>query len=251
VDKHLFALYLENLSNLIYNLKKNQTFELADKSLHNRLTRVLRLKENEQFVLFDKNLNTKLSLNSQTFENTKKIYITIKEINKNKALEPEVIFCPSLLKKNAFEEIIYTAAQMGANVIQPVITEKVQRKWGGEKERERLQKIMICACEQSKNFVMPVLHDPIELEVFLKKSDSKNSKKILFDDSGKPILDLLKNLNKQQKLFLMFGPEGGFSEKEIELIKVAGFVAYALTPTILRSVDAVILGLGCVASVVR
>jgi len=179
LDKHVFSFHLENLSDLVSNLNTNQTLEFADKTLHHRLIDVLRLKESENFVLFDDNINVEFSIQPQTFENKKKIFASILKINPNKPLSPEIIFCPSLLKKSYFQDACYIAAQMGINIIQPVLTQKVQRQWGGQKEKERLHKIMISASEQSKNFVIPELMKPVNLQNLL-KSLQNDTKKVFF-----------------------------------------------------------------------
>jgi len=47
----------------------------------------------------------------------------------------------------------------------------------------------------------------------------------------------------------MFGPEGGLTKQEEDLLKENDFEFYVLTPTVLRSVEAVAVGLGSVRSI--
>ena len=247
--KHIFSIFFENLSDLILNLKSGQIFELKNKTLYQRLIKVLRLKTNNHFILFDKNLNVEFSLGSKIFFKDEIIFPTILKINQNKSFKPEIIFCPALLKRSSFEQVIYIAAQMGVDVIQPVITEKIQKKWWSEKEKNRLYKIMISACEQSKNFIIPQLIDPALLKDFSKLQI--NAKKVFFDMNGKNIFNLLQDLNnkKVDKIILMFGPEGGLTDQELNLLKSYSFEFFALTPTILKSVQAVAAGLAIVRSI--
>ncbi len=66
---------------------------------------------------------------------------------------PEIRWCIPLIAKEAFEDIVYNFTAMGVASIQPLVTEKVKRSWGGDRERARLDRIMIAAAEQSKQFV--------------------------------------------------------------------------------------------------
>ncbi|MCK4650652.1 RsmE family RNA methyltransferase [Candidatus Babeliales bacterium] len=249
-DKHLFSIYFENFSDLILNLKVDQDFVCKNKILYKRLFHILRLKCDEHFILFDKNINTELVLLEKSFEKENIIFAKILKINKNKPLSPQIIFCPSMLKKSSFENIVYTASSIGVSQINPIETEKVKRRFGDIKENNRLSKIIISACEQSKNFFIPQLNTSMELSNFLKIVQNKNIKKVVFDTNGMPLFDLLKNLHEKliKKLVLMFGPEGGFTDQELELLKNHSFEFYKLTPTTLRSVEAISVGLGSVRS---
>ncbi len=248
-DKHTFAIYVSNISALATGLKVDQELQITERDLHQRIAKVLRLKSNESVILFNDKINVELQILSKTFENKKTVFGSILKIEQNKPLSPEIILCPFLLKKSFFEDVVYTAAQMGANFICPILGEKVQAKINWEKESERLHKIMIAACEQSKNFVLPKLQEPEELKTFLSKIGE--GKKIYFDVDGKPLFDLLKDLhqNKSEKIFLVFGPESGLAEFEIDLLKSNDFQTYLLTPTILRAVEAVTVGLGIIRSI--
>ncbi len=258
VAKHVFTIFFAQLSEIIKNSTDNK-IQIRDKDLYKRLISVLRLKFDERFILFDEKINATFALDKKTFDNKKVIYAEFLQQNQNKSLAPEVIFCPALLKRSSFADVTYFAAQMGANEILPIITEKTQRKWGGSKEQERLQKIIVSACEQSKNFVLPKLNDPLKLQDFLKDfriedsriEDSKKIKKILFDPDGKPLIDLFNELNnkKIEKIFILIGPEGDFLDSEIDLIKKSGFVFYKLTKAILRSTEAASVGLGSIRSI--
>jgi len=211
------------------------------------------LSESENLIFFDKNINILVELLPKTFKNNKSLYLKILEKNKNKKLEPEVILCTGLIKKSSFEELVYNACVLGANIIQPIFTDKCQQKWAGQKELQRLDKIIIAACEQSKNYSVPELKEPIIISKILEDLKDKNYKKIFFESDQLKSTELIKELSKnsQNKIVLFFGPEGGFSDTEILKFQGNNFVGYSLTETILRSQEAVIVGLGLVRIVTR
>lgn len=207
-DAHRFALYVDGLSNIA---KQNKTeFAYKEKALYQRITKVLRLQKNERCILFDNHIHITLELAPEMFTSKNTISGTISAWEKNKSLYPRIILCPSLVQKHFFENIVYSAAQMGVQTIIPIITQKVKRNWLAEKEKARLNKIMVAACEQAKQFIIPTLHDPISFENFVKAPD-KTYQNVFFDTGETPLIDLLLKLDnsKLKAIRLFFGPEGG------------------------------------------
>ena len=76
----------------------------------------------------------------------------------NQSLTPQITLYIGLAKQNNWPEILYSAAQLGITTIQPIITERAQTKLPAE---HRLQQIMISACEQAKQFMLPIVKQPI------------------------------------------------------------------------------------------
>ncbi|MFH1461921.1 MAG: RsmE family RNA methyltransferase [bacterium] len=253
MSKHVFSIYIEDLSSILSNLNKNDEFDFKDKKTHDRIINTLRLQKDDELIFFNNSINIKIQLLDKTFENNKFIYAQIIEKKESKVLKPEIILCPSLIKKHSLEELVYNAAAMGATIIRPVITEKVQRKWGFEKEKERLEKIIIAACEQSKNYVLPELHGPIKLPMLLNGLENLAGKKIFFESDQKPLMEIIPDIasHKNGKIILFFGPEGGLTNQEVLLLRTKGFEGCSLTETILRSQEAVTVGLGVVRSILR
>ena len=253
--RHHFSLYCENLSPLISGLKVGDKLEVKDLNLRKRVVDILRLKAGENFLLFDDVCNVFLALLKDSFERKKLLAASVLQINKNILIKPEIILCPSLVKRIFFEDIVYFAAQMGASRICPLLTEKVNKSWLDTKAIERLKKIMISACEQSRNFVIPNLCSPVKLQAFLSSEGVVESKikKICFHDTGDSLFGLLKDLHEKryEKIYLLFGPEGDFTKEELQALQKQKIQFSVLTPTILRSVDAVAVGLGAVRSVAK
>jgi len=249
---HLFAIY--SLHPLPAQLKAEDVLELRDAELWNRITRILRLIEEEKVILFDHNIQVTIKILPATFQRKGWLVGTVIDVTLHQPLKPEVHLYPCLLKKDAFEEVVYVAAQMGVTTITPVVSDKIQRRWGGEHEFERLKKIMIAACEQSKNFVLPQINQPQKFDDVqkqwqeIKKETAVN---IAFYEGGKPLKNLMPLLtdHKIQSINLIFGPEGGFAEAELDLLTSNQVYFSALTPTILRAKEAITVGVGIVRSI--
>ena len=73
--------------------------------------------------------------------------------------------------------------------------------------------------------------------------------KILFEPTGQKLPQVI-GLNEKSKSWeVAIGPEGGFTDAELEILTKKSFISCSLTPTILRSIDAVTVGLGCMRSI--
>lgn len=231
MPKHEFAVYIKNL-NFVGN-----NFKISDEQAYHRLVRVLRVSENDQIVLFNKEFNILTTI----LEITKKeIIFELLHKQRNKNNGPKITVLLSVLKQDSFEEAIYFCCELGADIIQPVFTDKVHQKKLDIKHYERLQKIIISAAEQSKNFCFPELNTAKSLDQVLNGLPN-NSLKVLFDASGNKFNN---QITQSNNIYLMFGPEGDLTEQEKEKLKSAEFYFCALTSTILRSQTAVAVGLG-------
>lgn len=250
-DRHSFTLFYQDLSKLALR-KKYDVVDIVDRKLWHRIIKVLRLKIGEQFILFDNSYNVQFMLLKETFSGKDKVSVKILSTKQNVMLKPHLILIPCLLKKDAFEDIIYAAAQMGVNEIIPVLSEKTRCWWRGERELKRLFNIMIAACEQSKSFIIPRFCAPVNIKdvVFDIRKDHKKSFKVHFDPTGRKLIGLLQSINDDlaRTVILLFGPEGGLTNEEKELLLDSGFESYSLTSTILRSREAIIVGTGGVRS---
>ncbi len=246
---HCFSFYSRHT---LPNSEVGRVVEIYNEDLSVRITRVLRLRAGETIIIFDDVYSQLLRLEASTFQSKKIITATVLERTVHKQLKPRVNLCIGLLKKEPFQEIAYYAAAMGATHLVPVITAKVQRSWGGEKELERLTKIMIAAAEQSKQFILPKIEEPLTFEHFRLSSfcTPQMQSGVYFDVHGQPLLKQLNQYKTAQpkSITLFWGPEGGLLPQETAALDHLGFSCSVLTPTVLRAVDAVAVGLGSFVS---
>lgn len=237
--KHEFAFYCATQTK--FNV--GQTISINDIALVNRLTNIVRLKPGEQFILFDQTKYAHCIL----IEATKKmVTVTVVSTAAHAALNPDIEVLLPILKREDFELALYAMVELGATKVQLVETQKAQRSWGGAKDMERATRIMVAAAEQSKNFVLPIIAAPVQLQSAVDSLKSPGVAKIFFDPDGSTVLDIIQSIKSQkpQRIVLLVGPEGDLTEQEKSMLTEQGFVFCALTPTILRSVQAAQLGLG-------
>lgn len=236
---HVFALYY-----LALPVEKS-SFVVHDEAVMRRIVDVLRLRQGERVILFNRDMRVDAIVEKVE---KKSITISVQKKQTNSALKPSITLALPILKKEAFEEAVYAATEIGATSIQPIITSKVHRELY-PKEHERLTRIIISAAELSKNFSFPELREPMSLDEYL-KSLTNDEIKIFCDPQGTPAYELLQGFKKQEhaSYVLMIGPEGDLTHEEKMSLQEKKFLLCALTPTILRAQQAVTVALGILRS---
>ena len=213
-----------------------------DKSQSHYLTKVMRIKENEVFSLFNKNGEWEakvlgISKNIVEFKTTKQLR------QKENFKDLWLAFSP--IKSNYQNFMIQKATELGVTKFLPIIFDRtVVRKIN----KERLEKIVIEASEQSNRINVPTIEDAQDLNGFLKK----NSMDLIFTDlnSNNDKIDKFKLTDKP--VCIIIGPEGDFSETEREKILSFNSVqAIKINENILRSETAVISAISIINYVIN
>lgn len=137
------------------------------------------------------------------------------------------------------------AVELGVNEITPLFTEYCVVQLTNNralKRHEHWQAVIISACEQSGRNTIPVLNYPTTLTEWL--GTCSLCTRLILDPAASTALSTIK-LTKPE-LVLTTGPEGGFSQTEIEQARQAGFEGVTLGPRVLRTESAALAGLAAV-----
>ena len=222
------------MSNIRLFFPKSLSLNLSDKldkSQSHYVSKVMRIKENEFFSLFNSSGEweakiTSISKSIVGFNVTKQLR------QKENLKELWLAFSP--IKSNYFNFMIQKATELGVTKILPIIFDRtIVRKIN----KERLEKIIIEAAEQSNRIQVPNIEDSQNLNNFL----DENNVDLIFTDlnSNNNKVDL-KKLNDNPTCIIV-GPEGDFSESEREeILSYKGVQAIKINENILRSETAVI-----------
>ncbi len=148
-----------------------------------------------------------------------------------------------LPKGDKLDLIVQKGTELGMAGIVPFEAERSIVKWDakkGDKKVERLRKIAKEAAEQCHRTVIPNVASTASFKQLIEQSASYDV--LLFADeedakSGNPnrMAERLKNVHPEQTVLTVFGPEGGLSRNEAEVLRSAGFLPIALGPRILRT----------------
>ena len=214
------------------SLSLNLIAEL-DKSQSHYVNKVMRVKKNETFSLF----NGSGEWEAKIKKISKGIvgFIITKQL-RQKENTKEVWLAFSPIKSNYFNFMIQKATELGVTKFIPIIFDRtIVRKIN----KERLEKIIIEATEQSNRINVPILEKPQNLKKFL----TNNSRKIdlIFTDlnTSQKKLEINKQANKP--LCAIIGPEGDFSEKERkQILNFEGVSPIKINENILRAETATI-----------
>ena len=220
----------------------SEMIERLDKSQSHYLTKVMRVKENEVFSLFNKNGEWEAKIIGISKNIVK--FKTIKQLRqKENTKELWLAFSP--IKSNYQNFMIQKATELGVTKFLPIIFDRtVVRKIN----KERLEKILIEASEQSNRINVPIIEDVQDLNGFLKK----NLMDLIFTDLNSNNEKIDKSKLTDKPVCIIIGPEGDFSEAEREKILSFNSVqAIKINENILRSETAVISAISIVNYVIN
>jgi len=210
-----------------------------DKSQSHYLNKVMRIKPNENFSLFNSSgeWEAKINLISKGI-----VEFTVIKHLRTKENSNEFWLAFSPIKSNYFNFMIQKSTELGITKFLPIIFDRsIVRKIN----KQRLEKIIIEAAEQSNRINVPEIEKPQNLKSFLSKN--KNKMNLIFTDlnSKNRKLDLNKLTNKP--ICIIIGPEGDFSETEREeILSYEGVNSLKINENILRSETAAISAISVV-----
>ena len=200
------------------------------------LTKVMRVKIGENFSLFNKSGEWLAKINNISSD---KVEFSIQEKLRNKENSVDIWLAFSPIKSNYSNFMIQKATELGVTKFIPIIFDRtIVRKIN----KERLEKVIIEAAEQSNRITVPSIEDPQKLKSFL-----NNDMDLIFTDlnTANTKIDLTKLTTKPTCVII--GPEGDFSEQEREeILKFNGVQSVKINENILRSETAVISALSII-----
>lgn len=146
-------------------------------------------------------------------------------------------------KGDKLEDVIQKCVELGITEIQPVLTHRsVSRPdaKSAKKKQERYQKIALEASQQSGRGIVPEIKLMTDLKNAVQNDDSE-LKILFYEGGGEPLKSLVNSNVKSVSIYI--GPEGGFEENEVELIKANGGKIATLGKRILRTQTAPVAAL--------
>ncbi|MBE9226434.1 16S rRNA (uracil(1498)-N(3))-methyltransferase [Phormidium sp. LEGE 05292] len=217
---------------------QNQLITLTSEQYH-YLSRVLRLQKDDRFI----------AMNGQGEWWLAKLLGQQAEIIEQIPIKTELPIAITLiiaLPKNGFDEVVKQTTEIGVTKIIPVISDRTLLKPSPQKI-DRWRRIANEAAEQSERQIIPEILEPIPF----KNSFSlvNGSKYICYARGNSPHLLNYLIPSSNTAITIATGPEGGWTEREIEEAQAAEFQTVSLGKRILTAVLAPIVALSLVAAV--
>jgi 16S rRNA (uracil1498-N3)-methyltransferase len=134
--------------------------------------------------------------------------------------------------------LIQKATELGVKEIIPFFSSRsipLLEKSRRLKRHHRWEKIAIEASKQCGRGVVPKVELVKDYPDMLRTASTDSLRLILWENEGVNLREVLEGSKERKKIFFVIGPEGGFSQDEVEKAKRAGFVAVTLGRRILRA----------------
>ncbi len=207
---------------------------------YRHLAIVLRKKVGDIIEITDGNLNV--------YE-TKIVKITKTEIiceiinRKYNLFEPDIsitLYISLLKNSERFEFAVEKCVELGVKSIVPVITERTVTKSGISKSKiDRIKRIIETAVGQSQRCFLPEFENSISFKELISRTEVKQNKIVLYEFSENS--NGVFQYKFTNDLFIFIGPEGGFTDSEIEILKQNKWLDYSLGKRKLRAETAAIV----------
>lgn len=206
------------------------------------LVNVLRFRAGDSFVAFD---GKGSEFTAQIVNIDKKqVWVSFcpqAAINRESNLSIHLV--QALTKSDKMDYIIQKSVELGVKKITPILTERTEMKLDNSRKMKKYQhwqQIIINACEQCGRSWLPALEPIIDFQSLFVQLSTFTI--ILHPQKSVPLAQLKL---PTKPVALLIGPEGGFSESELEIAKQQGVYSASLGPRILRTETA---GLAAIAS---
>ena len=158
----------------------------------------------------------------------------------------EIILLQGLPERDRMEMIIQKATELGVSAILPFESERsisLKEREMKQKKAHRWPSVAVKAVQQSRRAKVPYVGECRPLQEALENCDEEGLRILLWEKEGKNLKSVLRQ-HPAQKIYIVVGPEGGFTEGEVEWAKEKRFIPVKLGQRILRTETAAITLVG-------
>lgn len=171
--------------------------------------------------------------------NKKNLTVSILSVKKEKRSQPKIAVAFSLLRNKNDHLIIEKLTELGIKEFFPIITDRTVRK-SSKNTTSKFKKTAITAIKQCDNAFLPRVNITTSLTELLENIKENYKPVVALEVGGKRQLwEVLSSLN-EENICLIFGPEGGFTQEEIEMFKNKKIQTFSLGNHIVRAETAAI-----------
>ncbi len=159
------------------------------------------------------------------------------------------------LPKQGFDDVVRQVTELGVNRIVPILSDRTLLQPSPQK-LQRWQRIATEATEQSERPVVPQIESPQSWPDWLAQCPISDYRWICVTRRNSPPLlsQLLATglpITPESNIILATGPEGGWTETEVESAIFQGYAPVSLGPTILRAVTAPITAIAVIQAAIQ
>jgi 16S rRNA (uracil1498-N3)-methyltransferase len=211
----------------------------------NHLSRVLRLREGDPCVLFNGDGNDyPARLVAIGKREVRAEVVSMQAVENESPLS--IVLLQGIARGEKMDLILQKATELGVVAIVPVSGERTEVRLDAERAEKRLghwRSVVASACEQSGRARVPELSAPAALDVAA-RALAGDGLRLVRDPQGEHRLDSLA-APPANTAWIAIGPEGGWSPRDRDALRAAGFTGLRLGPRVLRTETA---GLAAIAA---
>jgi 16S rRNA (uracil1498-N3)-methyltransferase len=223
------------------NSLQNDVVTITGDDAHH-IANVMRMKPDQEIICTIPGSSTVrcalTNISSETVQAT-----VVEYVENTNELPINITIASGLPKGDKLELIIQKGTELGASALLPFqaarsIVKLDDKK--GAKKVERWQKIAKEAAEQSYRHIVPTVFAPFSFNQLLNAIPDYDECIVAYEESAKSgesaqLVQTFQSLKEGSKLLVIFGPEGGLSDKEIDQLTEKGAKLCGLGPRILRT----------------
>ncbi len=199
---------------------------------HRHLSRVLHHRVGERIIVVD---GAGLAADAEiiSLQREKTIARVIKKMRRYGESFTHLTLAPAVPKGNRFDWIVEKATELGVAEIIPMLTERTEVEAKAAKV-ERWRRLALAAMKQCCRSVWPEIGEPRSFVETCEVAREYDFCLLAHEGSGDPLRYFAEG-SPPRKILLIIGPEGGFTEREVQLATQKGCHMFSLGPRRLRA----------------
>jgi 16S rRNA (uracil1498-N3)-methyltransferase len=223
------------------NQQTNGRIAISGDDYHH-IVRVMRMEKGSQLIcVLSGGKTARCEIEQITSENV--VVRVIEWVEEQTELPIRIYIAHGLPKGDKWEFVIQKGTELGAFAFLPFLAVRSVVKWDAkkaDKKIERWKKIAKEAAEQAHRSQIPDVHAPLTIHELIEFAKTIDYRVVAYEEEAKhgnhqTLAAIFQQMKRGQSLLAVFGPEGGFSEEEVDLLKQHGFFSCSLGPRILRT----------------
>lgn len=203
------------------------------------MARVLRMDTGDSLILFDGSGIDYAGRITKITEDG--VHIAIIEKIESKSEPPvHIHICQAVIKSDHLDYVVQKCSEMGAYDFMPFISERCVKRpdeKSAAKLVQRERRIALEAAKQCGRSRVPAIGEIVRFKEFAAKLEETDALIVLAYENEKNLMikDVLQQEKKTRDIFVVIGPEGGFTKQEVGSLIHAGAKVCSLGALILRS----------------
>lgn len=215
-----------------HKLSLADTVELTGPASH-YLSRVLRLSNGDRVTIFNGDGRDYFGEICGIQRQGVMVRLTGSEVPGNES-PLKITLVQAISRGERMDYSLQKATELGVFCIQPVISSRVEVRLDEKRLAKRLlhwQGVVISACEQSGRATVPEIKTPLSLDQWIAAIDG--SPQLVLDPVT--VTKISSFVITGDTVSILVGPEGGFTDDEMERVRAGGATAVSFGPRILRT----------------